>query len=105
MEGTGFARFKVDDTPERNDGDMEPIPGRYGIAFLGASGPATIVEAIPCCCNDQGPKKVINAGEYLRRILLTLLQTSLHRNPHNLVLSLCRLLCPLPYSFTPRNGT
>lgn len=44
-------------------------PARYSIPFFAAPDPATIVEALPGCWNEEAPKrwKAINAGDYLRR--------------------------------------
>jgi hypothetical protein len=57
---------KIDDTPGGR-GNVGTIPERYSIAYFSAPDPATVVEALSCCCRDRAPKKSINAGEYLRR--------------------------------------
>jgi len=57
------------DIAEAGGRSMAAIPERYSIACFSAPDPATIVEALPCCCGDQAPKrwKPVNAGEYLRK--------------------------------------
>ena len=56
-----------DDTAERGGGGMEMIPERYSIAYFSVPDPATVVEALSCCCGDQAPRKPIHTGDYLRR--------------------------------------
>ena len=61
-------RWKERGTAEGSSGRVEPIPERYSIGCFGAPDPATVIEALPCCCENQTPRwKPINAGEYLRR--------------------------------------
>ena len=59
---------KCSDTAKRTS-SADAIPERYSIAYFSAPDPATVVEALPCCCGDQAPKrwKSVNAGDYLRR--------------------------------------
>jgi isopenicillin N synthase-like dioxygenase len=64
----GLQGSKFNDTAERGGGSVEAIPERYSIAYFSAPDPATVVEALPCCCRDQAPRwKPVIAGEYLRR--------------------------------------
>lgn len=61
---------RVSEPPHWKDqGSADAIPERYSIAYFSAPDPATVVEALPCCCGDQAPKrwKSVNAGDYLRR--------------------------------------
>ena len=63
----GLPVSKSKNTAEKRGGSAEAIPERYSIAYFGAPDPATVVEALPCCCGDQAPRwKPVNAGEYLR---------------------------------------
>ena len=57
----------IDDTRNRGGDGLETIPERYSIAYFSSPDPATVIEALSCCCTDQAPKKSINAGEYLRK--------------------------------------
>jgi isopenicillin N synthase-like dioxygenase len=65
----GLQDSKCNDTAGRASGNVEAIPERYSIAYFSAPDPATVIEALPCCCGDQVPKrwKPINAGGYLGR--------------------------------------
>lgn len=54
----GLQNSSFSKSPERNVGGVdEMIPERYSVAFFGVPDPATIVEALPGCWNEEVPKR------------------------------------------------
>lgn len=64
----GLQGPNCNDTADGNSVSMEAVPERYSVAYFSAPDPATVIEALRCCCENQPPRwKPINAGEYLRK--------------------------------------
>lgn len=60
---------RVSEPPNRAKQNEGMIPERFSIAFFGTPDPATVIEPLSCCCNDEAPKRwgPLNAGEYLHK--------------------------------------
>ena len=61
------AQICNDTVDDGNSVSKEAVPERYSLAYFSAPDPATVIEALRCCCCETKPPrwKPIDAGEYL----------------------------------------